>query len=173
MKCNCLESTDACALMSLWIPKKVHLFTLKLFVHCKKSLVVNFHCTFFCFKILVSIWKFHCKSKAILVLGFVSVNGREGRSLSIFLEFGNPRGDKPALIPTLREIHSSIVNLMWFYLEWRSCSWFTNKNRQIPLTLTSPLSHVSENYSQMHSSLQLLFWDKMKYNHKHLAENRS
>ena len=100
--------------MSLWIPRKVHLFTLKLFVHCKKSLVVNFHCTFFCFKILVSILKFHCKSKAILVLGFVSVNGREGRSLRIFPEFGNPREDKPALIPTLREIHSSIVNLMWF-----------------------------------------------------------
>ena len=42
------------------------------------------------------------------------MNEGEGRSLRIFPEFGNPRGDKPALIPTLREIHSSIVNLMWF-----------------------------------------------------------
>ena len=156
--------------MSLWIPRKVHLFTLKLFVHCKKSLVVNFHCTFFCFKILVSILKFHCKSKAILVLGFVSVNGREGRSLRIFPKFGNPRGDKPALIPTLREIHSSIVNLMWF-----------TKNEEVALDLQIKTdkypwlwqAHFLMSLRITHKCTSASFSDRMKHNHKHLAENRS
>ena len=172
---NAIAWKHWCSGFKEWIVKwafesqERYIFLLLNFLSIAKShwwLTFIVKCTFFCFKILVSIWKFHCKSKAILVLGFVSVNEREGRSLRIFPEFGNPRGDKPALIPTLREIHSSIVNLMWF-----------TKNEEVALDLQIKTdkypwlwqAHFLMSLRITYLQMQLLLWDRMKHIHDSLC----